>query len=147
MALSKYKFIAFIICESFKANDRNKVNIVQQESQLSTRMRKFTQKNYLNDPKKFKAFCGKNNGKTDRSNNMSSLKHVVHKVNFVQQESKALYIKKIDKNIVNAKEFSHNLRLEHKCLVNEVKEYEKNAEIFNVASENRPYNLKISDKC
>ncbi|CAG8661412.1 23361_t:CDS:2 [Dentiscutata erythropus] len=35
---------------------------------------------------------------------------------------------------VNAKEFSHDLRLEHKCLVNEVKEYEKNAEISNVVN-------------
>ncbi|CAG8590547.1 5975_t:CDS:2 [Dentiscutata erythropus] len=101
---------------------------------------------------------------------MSSSKHVVRKVNFVQQESKALYIKKIadfkgnvfqknhtlveeincvkndidnyksistaiglkfrinDSKLnfnlhqVNAKEFSHDLCLEHKCLVNEVKE-------------------------
>ncbi|CAG8740322.1 11795_t:CDS:2, partial [Dentiscutata heterogama] len=35
---------------------------------------------------------------------------------------------------VNAKEFSYNLRLKHKCLVNKVKEYEKNAKISNVVN-------------
>ncbi|CAG8636414.1 22646_t:CDS:2 [Dentiscutata erythropus] len=175
MALSKYKFIAFI---SFKVSDRNKVNFVQQESQLSTQMRRFTKNTYLNNPKQFMAFYGKINTKTDRNNKMSSSKQIIHKVNFAQQESKALYIKKIGNlfqnnytlieeinrvkndidnyksvstviglnirendsrlnfnlNRVNEKEFSHNLHLEHKRLVNKAKEYEKNTEISKVVS-------------
>ncbi|CAG8590557.1 5976_t:CDS:2 [Dentiscutata erythropus] len=78
----------------YQVSDRSNVNFVQQESQLNTHMRRFTRKNYMNDSKQFKAFYEKNNGKTDRNNNMSSPKQVVRKVSFVQQESqlsKALY--------------------------------------------------------
>ncbi|CAG8635860.1 26607_t:CDS:2, partial [Dentiscutata erythropus] len=151
----------------YQVSGRNKVNNVQQESQLSqknymndskqfmssqklvvrkvkerqfsTRMRIFTQKNYVNCPKQFKAL---HRGNLFQNNYtlVEEIKRVKNDIDNYKFVSTAIGLKirendsrlNFNLNRVNEKEFSYNLRLKHKRLVNKAKEYKKNNEISNV---------------